>query len=176
MQRPQVDTFVMPPVVIRTEDYKRLTLPAIRAMGIYDMPVNTSMRLQIDGVMAPEAHAVALDRVGQTASIRMDGLPFEAVRGMTRLGIRRLDANTLVLVLRAPPPAPAWQPQIIDGQLQLPAAPLQLPAAPLQVPAAPLQVPAAPLQVPAWWAAVAPVNLPTTDSNESCSFAFQAPR
>jgi hypothetical protein len=100
--------FVMPSVTFKTINYVRLTLAAVKAMfpaarfpgGVLQhLPLTTHMRLEVDGVLRPEVHLSMQLRSTTGTNICITGLPFGAVRGMRRLGIKRLDADTLVLVL-----------------------------------------------------------------------------
>jgi hypothetical protein len=106
--------FVMPPVEFRTINYVRLTVPAVRAMfpvGFFrggiaaHLPLFTDLRLEVDGELHQKTYGgVELSDTG-SSSIRVSGVPFEAVGGKWRTGIRRMNGKTLVLVLVTTPQA-----------------------------------------------------------------------
>ena len=114
------NVFVMPPITITSISYLRLTVPAVRAMypeGHFPgLPLVTHLRIEVDRVVRPEVYRhVELHSPDGSSGIYLAGLPYGIVRCLRRLGIRRLSADTLVLVLatvgfpRAPaaPAAPA---------------------------------------------------------------------
>ena len=112
--------FVLPPVTFSSINYVRLTVPSMHAMfpvgrfpgGVaVHLPLATHLRLEVDGVLRPgsETYRNVELRDSGSSSILIDGLPFDAVRGMRRLGIRRLNHQTLVLVMGSAVPPPAAQ-------------------------------------------------------------------
>ena len=100
-------SFGMPNVIFKTVNYVRLTVPAVRAMFpvgtfpggvVAHLPLKTRMRIEVDGVIGDVIYDVTLRDSG-SSSVCVDGLPFEDVKELRRIAIRRLDEDTLVLEL-----------------------------------------------------------------------------
>jgi hypothetical protein len=153
--------FVMPPVIFRTVNYVRLTVPAVRAMfstGTFPggvaahLPLRTYMRLEVDGELRPDSHDVDLCDTG-SSSVSVALLPFKEVAGKRRLGIRRMNCTTLVLVLAsvAPPVAPPVaqpEPAVAQPEPAVAPAPAVAQPEPAVAPAPAVAQPAPPVAQP----------------------------